>query len=123
MAPGPIDPDVVRAKKAKEEAKKSAAFPVGRYEAPLIKPGAVVTVTTTATAGQGPGGGACIKEGVPVACPEKTGPSWNFNPLTWVGLEKKPGNKLGPEPEREWLTDPPPGYRAPVEGVGAVADN
>jgi hypothetical protein len=36
----------------------------------------------------------------------------NLNPLGWVGIGKT--TKLGPEPDREWLTDPPKGYRAPV---------
>jgi hypothetical protein len=36
----------------------------------------------------------------------------SLNPLGWVGLGKK--TPLGPEPDREWLTDPPKGYRAPV---------
>ena len=36
----------------------------------------------------------------------------NLNPLGWVGIGKS--TKLGPEPDREWLTDPPQGYRAPA---------
>ena len=27
---------------------------------------------------------------------------------------------LGPEPDREWLTDPPKGFRAPVEAAAGV---
>ena len=46
----------------------------------------------------------------------------NWNPMTWVGLEKKPKLVLGPEPERQNLIDPPKGYRAPAEGVGAKVD-
>jgi hypothetical protein len=42
-----------------------------------------------------------------------------LNPLSWVGMGKK--TALGPEPEREWLTDPPKGYRAPVEPTGQAA--
>jgi hypothetical protein len=34
-----------------------------------------------------------------------------LNPLGWVGIGKS--TPLGPEPDREWLTDPPKGYRAP----------
>ena len=50
---------------------------------------------------------------------------FSLNPLTWIGGgEKKSGSTtLGPEPDRDWLTDPPKGYRAPVEGVGAKLDN
>ena len=57
-------------------------------------------------------------------CPEGAkGPAMNWNPLTWVGLESKPKVSLGAEPERESLTDPPKGFRAPAEGVGAKVDN
>ena len=41
----------------------------------------------------------------------------NLNPLGWIGLGKSQ-TALGPEPDREWLTDPPKGYRAPA-GQGA----
>jgi hypothetical protein len=37
----------------------------------------------------------------------------NLNPLNWVGMGKSAA-PLGPEPDREWLTDPPKGFRAPV---------
>jgi hypothetical protein len=36
----------------------------------------------------------------------------SLNPLGWVGMGKNA--PLGPEPDREWLTDPPKGYRAPA---------
>jgi len=42
-----------------------------------------------------------------------------INPLNWVGAGKSV--PLGPEPDREWLTDPPQGYRAPVEATGQAA--
>ena len=41
------------------------------------------------------------------------GNNLNLNPLNWVGMGKSA--PLGPEPDREWLTDPPKGFRAPVE--------
>ena len=56
-------------------------------------------------------------------CPEAPHGDMNWNPMTWVGLEKKPKLTLGPEPERQNLVDPPKGYRAPAEGVGAKVDN
>ncbi len=37
----------------------------------------------------------------------------SLNPLGWVGMGKS-STGLGAEPDREWLTDPPKGYRAPV---------
>jgi hypothetical protein len=39
----------------------------------------------------------------------------SLNPLGWMGIGK--GASLGPEPDREWLTDPPKGYRAPAGQV------
>jgi hypothetical protein len=39
-------------------------------------------------------------------------PNLSLNPLNWVGVGKSV--PLGPEPQREWLTDPPQGFRAPV---------
>jgi hypothetical protein len=45
----------------------------------------------------------------------------NINPLNWVGMGKK--TPLGPEPDREWLTDPPQGFRAPVEPIQGTAKN
>lgn len=46
----------------------------------------------------------------------------NLNPLSWVGMGKSSAAALGPEPDREWLTDPPKGYRAPVAGTGQAAN-
>ena len=45
----------------------------------------------------------------------------NLNPLSWVGMGKH--TALGPEPDREWLTDPPKGFRAPVEPTKGQAAN
>jgi len=45
----------------------------------------------------------------------------NLNPLNWVGMGKGP-TPLGPEPDREWLTDPPKGYRAPVAPTGQASN-
>jgi hypothetical protein len=57
------------------------------------------------------------------SCDSAPAPTMNWNPLTWVGIQKKPVTVLGPEPERESLTDPPPGFRAPVEGAGVKIDS
>jgi len=126
----PIDPDVQKEKKAKQEKKKNDTEHFSRYRAPLIPPGSQVTVTTSSTAGQGAGDAPpCPKDAAPGACKEQSQdshyghPTLNFNPLTWVGLQKKDAIVLGPEPDRENLTDPPKGLRAPVEGAGAKIDN
>jgi hypothetical protein len=45
-----------------------------------------------------------------------------INPLNWVGMGGSKSTSLGPEPDREWLTDPPKGYRAPVAATGQAAN-
>jgi len=127
----PTDQDVQRAKKLKALKDTPAPKAYGKVsDPPLGKPGVPVTVTMSATAGYGPGGAACLKDGVAIACPDqpakgadKTSRPIEWNPLTWVGLQKKADIVLGPEPERDFLTDPPPGFRAPAEGVGAKVQN
>ena len=103
----PVDPDIQKRAKEKEAAKArpveavNGYVPVRRNFTDQIDPNAVVTVR--ATAGQGPGGN----------CPDgqcQSSAMAELNPLGWFGGDKK---ALGPEPPREWLTDPPKGYRAP----------
>jgi hypothetical protein len=123
----PVDPDVQKVKKAKQEDKTSLKNQPGRYKAPLVTPGSVVTMR--ANAGEGDGEAPpCPKDAKLGTCQHTQDPSYghpkpNFNPLTWVGLQKKDPVVLGPEPDRDWLTDPPKGMRAPVEGSGAKIDN
>jgi hypothetical protein len=120
----PRDPDVERAKK--EKAEKDNPVRVFSSNGRMIRIPPPTTgdnvVTMSATAGQGPGQRPC-NSGPGVACQTNPAPSINWNPLTWVGLEKKPQTVLGPEPDRDWLTDPPKGYREPVEGAGVRVDN
>jgi hypothetical protein len=124
----PVDPDLQKEKKAKQEKKMPDAEHYGRYRPPAITPGSKVTMT--ATAGQGTGDPPpCPKDAAPGACAQSKQsttyghPTLNFNPLTWVGLQKKDAIVLGPEPDRENLTDPPQGLRAPVEGPNTKIDN
>jgi hypothetical protein len=118
----PVDPDVQKEKRAKLEAKKPVLVHPGRPAVGVITPGS--TVTMSSTAGQGPAAEHCANpEPRTGECPPKPGRTLNYNPLTWVGLQKKPPTVLGPEPDRDNLTDPPKGLRAPVEGVGAKVDN
>src|SRR5271157_5467839 len=109
----PVDQDIVRKKAEKEDAKKHIAG-VGdarlRYTHPF--PNAPVTVGPAdqqSAVGAGPGDKA-------------TSPSLlgNLNPLGWVGMGKSV--PLGSEPDRDWLTDPPKGYRAPVGPVGQAGN-
>jgi hypothetical protein len=110
----PVNQEVQRKKLAKEKEKQKIEG-VGdarlRYTHPF--PNAPVTVNASdqpesAAAGQT---GSNAQTG---------GVLGNLNPLGWVGLGKGP-TALGPEPDRDWLTDPPKGYRAPAEATSSTA--
>lgn len=106
----PVNQEIVRRKALKEEGKKTIAG-VGdarlRYTHPF-PPNEPVTVRPV------------DPEGQTVKCQGSCGSSssvlGNLNPLNWVGMGKS-NAPLGPEPDREWLTDPPKGFRAPVEAT------
>ena len=119
----PTDNETLQARKQKimEDAGPSARQMADRtYQ--LIKPGDDVKVTTSA--GLENSGPSCrIPDPKTGECPEQAHEGMNWNPLTWVGIQKKPKVVLGPEPERENLIDPPKGLRAPAEGVGAKVEN
>jgi hypothetical protein len=120
----PVNVETSRAKQRKhmEDAEPSARQHAVRGGSPLIPRGADVKVTTSGFDNSGPD--CRVVDPKTGACPEKaSGPGMNWNPLTWVGLQKKPAMTLGPEPERDNLTDPPRGYRAPSQGVGAKVEN
>ena len=121
----PRDPDVERAKKEKAEEDKPVRV-YSSYNGRMIRIPPPTTgdhvVTMSATAGLPPGARPCAV-GPGVACETRPTPSIDWNPLTWVGLQKKQQTVLGPEPDRGWLTDPPKGYREPVEGAGVRIDN
>jgi len=112
----PVNQEVLRRKAQKEEGKKTIAG-VGdarlRYTHPF-PPNEPVTVR------------AVDPEGNEVKCTGSCGSTstvlGNLNPLNWVGMGKG-AEPLGPEPDREWLTDPPKGFRAPVEPVKGSASN
>lgn len=116
----PVDVETVRDKKRK---KIEDAAPTARQRSlrsyHQFNPGDAVKVTTSGL--EKSSGPPCRfpdpKTGECPSAVTSTGSSWN--PLTWVGLQKKPQLVLGPEPERENLIDPPKGLRAPAEGVGA----
>jgi hypothetical protein len=118
MAPAngawPVDQEVQRKALAKAEAKKQIAG-VGDARLRYTKsfPNAPVTVRASDQAG----GGATEQMGV--AKTESSSLLGGLNPLGWVGLGKS-SQQLGPEPDREWLTDPPKGYRAPVAPSAAA---
>jgi hypothetical protein len=113
----PVNQEIVRRKALKEEGKKSIAG-VGdarlRYTHgfPANEP---VTVRAIDPDGQ------TVKcEGG--SCGSGSSVLGNLNPLNWVGMGKS-NAALGPEPDREWLTDPPKGFRAPVGTMQDSAKN
>ena len=112
----PVNQEILRKKAQKEEGKKTIAG-MGdarlRYTHPFPA-NEPVTVR------------AVDPDGQPVKCTGACGTTSNvlgtLNPLNWVGMGPKT-ETLGPEPDREWLTDPPKGFRAPVEPVKGSASN
>ena len=118
----PQDVEIVRDKKAKaiEDGEPSARQLADRnYQ--WIRPGQDVKVTTSSFEDRGQ---ACRHPNPQTGeCPAPPKASIEWNPMTWVGLQKKPPVVLGPEPERQTLEDPPKGLRAPAEGVGVKVEN
>jgi hypothetical protein len=112
----PVNQETARRKAQKDEKKPIAG--VGdarlRYTHPF-PPNEPVTVRAV-----DPDTGQTVKcEG---GCQSGSSVLGNLNPLNWVGMGNKP-QALGPEPDREWLTDPPKGFRAPVGPVQGSASN
>ena len=111
----PVNQEIVRRKALKEEGKKSVEG-VGdarlRYTHPFP---ANEPVTVRAV---DPDGQTVKCEG---SCGSGSSVLGSLNPLNWVGMGKKV--PLGPEPDREWLTDPPQGFRAPIEPIQGSAKN
>jgi hypothetical protein len=112
----PVNQEALRRKAQKEEGKKTIAG-VGdarqRYTHPFP---ANTPVTVRAV---DPEGNEVKCEG---SCGSTSSALGNLNPLNWVGMGKS-AEPLGPEPDREWLTDPPKGFRAPVGPVKGSASN
>jgi hypothetical protein len=112
----PVNQEVVRRKALEQEGKKTIAG-VGdarlRYTHPFP---ANEPVTVRAV---DPDTGQTVKcEG---ACGSGSTMLGNLNPMNWFGMGKSA--PLGPEPDREWLTDPPKGFRAPVGPAQGSASN
>ena len=110
----PQDSDVVRRTKEKAEAADR-----GPYKPPIYDPKhgnnsglagggpGPGSVTMSATAGQGPTQRVCSNGLKTADCRPPHGI------MQALGLSSTPVTELGPEPDRDWLTDPPKGYRAP----------
>ncbi len=109
----PVNQEVQRKRNEREEAKKQIAGQGDarlRYTHPF--PNAPVTVRATDQQGTE----ATSADGKI----ESSSVLGSLNPMSWVGMGKSA--PLGPEPDREWLTDPPKGYRAPVGPIGQAAN-
>jgi hypothetical protein len=110
-----VNQEILRRKAQKEEGKKTISG-VGdarlRYTHPFP---ANEPVTVRAV---DPDGQTVKCEG---ACGSTSSVLGSLNPLNWVGMGKTV--PLGPEPDREWLTDPPKGFRAPVAPTQGSASN
>lgn len=112
----PINQETQRKKLKKDATKKEIAGQGNarlRYTHPF-DPNAPVTVKPT---DQEVHGASCANGG----CQSPPSILSNLNPLSWVGVGKS-DRPLGPEPDREWLTDPPKGYRAPVTATGQASN-
>lgn len=108
----PVNQEVKRKALAKEQEKKKIVG-VGDVRLRSLQPFPNAPVMVGAS--DQPGGSADHAAGEK---PESTSMLGNLNPLGWVGMGKS--KPLGPEPEREWLTDPPTGYRAPAAQAATV---
>jgi hypothetical protein len=110
----PVNQETQRKKAESEEAKKPIAG-VGDARLRYTHPFPNAPVTIRAADQQNPeatavGGTASTSSAI----------LGNLNPMSWVGMGKSA--PLGPEPDREWLTDPPAGYRAPIGPTGQAAN-
>ena len=112
----PVNQEVLRRKALKEEGKKTIA---GVGDARLRYTHAFPAGEPVTVRAVDPDGQTVKCEG---ACGSGSSVLENLNPLKWVGMGKA-ATPLGPEPDREWLTDPPTGFRAPVEPIQGSAKN
>jgi hypothetical protein len=111
----PVNQEVLRRKAQKEQGKDKIAG-VGDARLRYTQPFPANTPVTVRAVD--PEGQEVKCEG---ACGSTSSALGNLNPLNWVGMGKTV--PLGPEPDREWLTDPPKGFRAPVEPTQGSASN
>jgi hypothetical protein len=118
----PVNQETQRKKAEKQKEAQKTIAGVGdarlRYTQPF-PPNTPVTVRTTddqlpAANGASANGATGTNASTPLG-------NLSLNPLNWVGVGKTV--PLGPEPQREWLTDPPQGFRAPVGPTQGAAAN
>ena len=115
-----------RVKKEKTEAAMPTPVVSPKRNHGVMAPDVGSAVTVSATAGQGPGGERSCDAGPAPPHAGRFPPKLNYNPLTWVGFRRSRRRCSGPSPTRDWLTDPPKGYRDARRGrrreVGQLGD-
>ncbi len=115
----PVDPDVEKARKKKQEKLNSER---ALSAAQLKNTNNLVPVDQLRADGSATG-----QTGADGRCADAS-PRYNCNRtpfsnvLEWVGLAKPDEVVAGQEPPRDWLTDPPKGYRMPTASTVATFD-
>jgi hypothetical protein len=111
----PHDPDVARVEKRKAEANKRGV----RREAPDREMGLAKTVSPDLLRSDHAAPGSL---GLADHCQSSRHECNWIKPdiLEKLGLKKEEGIVAGKEPDREWLTDPPKGYRLPTASTTAT---
>jgi hypothetical protein len=116
----PLDPDVVKARKDKEE---TLQILKAQSDIQTMRDGHVLSPDQLRADRTMPGQPAAANH---CAAQSNTrGCDWVpfRNALEFVGLAKPDEIVAGHEPDRDWLTDPPKGYRLPTSTTVATQDN
>lgn len=117
----PLDPDVAKALKEKEDTLNILR---AQSDTQTLRDGARVSFDQLRADHSGP-----EQTGAANHCPprsdSRSGCDWVpfRNVLEMVGLAKPDEIVAGQEPDREWLTDPPKGYRIPTANTVATPDD
>jgi hypothetical protein len=115
LATWPVDADLRKIAKKKEE--KSAVVMTRKSAHSLAQQpfptDSVVTIRSDA--GQGPATKPCVTGSATRDC---MAPGVSLFSMVGLGGHDDSAS-LGPEPDRDWLTDPPKGYRAPSGSAAA----
>jgi hypothetical protein len=111
----PVNQEDARKKARKEAAAKKQTH--GTTDALNRQPFPNAPVTVRAADQEGPLPGACPEDKCKSTGSQVLGA---LNPFGWLGGSKSSNGAPPPEPDRDWLTDPPKGYRAPA---GQVSNN
>jgi hypothetical protein len=116
----PVDPDAEKARKAKDKARQIL---LSQSNTPGLRDGDRLSPDQLRADHSGPGKNAatdrrCASE------TNKRGCDWVPFRNVWesIGLVKSDEVVAGQEPDRNWLTDPPKGYRLPTNNTVATFD-